>query len=184
MEYKPQIVRSKRKTIQVEVRADCSVIVRAPYYTQRSEIDGFLEEKDEWIKKNIEKMRKRNETLLQTDKLSRQEVRELAERALADIPPRVRYYASVMGIRYGIVTIRNQRTRWGSCSSKGNLNFNCLLMLLPEEVRDYVIIHELCHIPEPNHSRAFWAMVEKYCPDHKRIRKYLTDEGDALMMRL
>ena len=78
-----------------------------------------------------------------------------------------------MGVTYGRITIRNQRTRWGSCSSKGNLNFNCQLMLLSEELRDYVIIHELCHRIELNHSERFWAEVEKYCPEYRELRKKL-----------
>ncbi len=166
------------------MQTDCSVIVRAPYRAKRAEIDEFLAEKSDWIEKNLLKMRKRLDALDDTEKLTRSEVRKLAEEALAYIPPRVLYFARIMGVRYGIVTIRNQKTRWGSCSTKGNLNFNCLLMLLPEEVRDYVIIHELCHIIEPNHSRAFWDQVGRYCPDYKEMKKYLSEKGDALMMRL
>ena len=166
------------------MQTDCSVIVRAPYRAKRAEIDDFLAEKNDWIEKNLLKMRKRLDALDDTEKLTRSEVRKLAEEALAYIPPRVLYYARIMGVRYGIVTIRNQKTRWGSCSTKGNLNFNCLLMLLPEEVRDYVIVHELCHLIEPNHSRAFWDQVGRYCPDYKAMKKYLSEKGDALMMRL
>jgi len=89
-----------------------------------------------------------------------------------------------VGVDYGRITIRSQRTRWGSCSAKGNLNFNCLLMLCPEEVRDYVVIHELCHRKELNHSPKFWAEVEKVCPDHARQRKWLKENGGSLIARL
>ena len=89
-----------------------------------------------------------------------------------------------MGVRYGRITIRNQHTRWGSCSAQGNLNFNCLLMLCPEAVRDYVVIHELCHRLELNHSEKFWTEVERVMPDYKIHRKWLKDNGTSLIARL
>ena len=100
------------------------------------------------------------------------------------IPDRVRHYADLIGVSYGRITIRNQKSKWGSCSAKGNLNFNCLLMLCPSEVLDYVVIHELCHRKEMNHSPKFWAEVEKYVPDHKTQRKWLKDEGSKLIARI
>jgi predicted metal-dependent hydrolase len=89
-----------------------------------------------------------------------------------------------MGISYGRVTIRRQKTLWGSCSAKRNLNFNCLIVLLPEPVMEYVIIHELCHLKEMNHSPAFWREVEKYCPDYRYLRDFLKDNGEKLMLRM
>ena len=89
-----------------------------------------------------------------------------------------------MNVQYGRITIRNQKTRWGSCSSKGNLNFNCLLMLAPDEVVDYVVIHELCHLIEMNHSKAFWKQVEQMMPDYKKHRKWLKDHGNEIMERM
>ena len=82
-----------------------------------------------------------------------------------------------MGVDYGRITIRNQKTRWGSCSAKGNLNFNCLLMLMPTEVIDYVVVHELCHLKEMNHSNAFWREVKQVLPDYRKQVKWLKDEG-------
>ena len=93
-------------------------------------------------------------------------------------------YAPRIGVSYGRITIRSQRTRWGSCSAQGNLNFNCLLSLCPEEVRDYVVIHELCHRKEMNHSPKFWAEVEKVMPDYARHRKWLKENGGSLIARL
>ena len=116
-------------------------------------------------------------------KFTHEELRELADQALTVIPDRVSYFANLIGVTYGRITIRNQKTRWGSCSSKGNLNFNCLLMLTPSEVLDYVIVHELCHRKEMNHSKAFWTEVEKVIPDYREHVKWLKEEGSLLIQR-
>ena len=89
-----------------------------------------------------------------------------------------------MGVTYGKVTIRSQKTRWGSCSARGNLNFNCLLMLTPPEVQDYVLVHELAHRIEMNHSPRFWKIVENVLPDYKRRKQWLRKEGTLLIERL
>ena len=89
------------------------------------------------------------------------------------IPPKVEHFAKIIGVDYGTITIRMQKSRWGSCSAKGNLNFNCLLMKTPDEVIDYVVVHELCHRKEMNHSPRFWAEVEKIIPDYKKRRSWL-----------
>ena len=134
-------------------------------------------------RKHIEKIKKTKERLEaeSTEKLTREKVIALAEEALKIIPARVEYFAKVIGVTYGKITIRNQKTRWGSCSSKGNLNFNCLLMLAPPEVLDYVVVHELCHRKQMNHSKAFWLEVEKVLPDYKEARKWLKEEGSQMI---
>jgi predicted metal-dependent hydrolase len=116
--------------------------------------------------------------------LKMDEIRALADRALKVIPERAAHFAPLVGVQYGRITIRNQKTRWGSCSSKGNLNFNCLLMLAPPEVLDYVIVHELCHRKEMNHSPRFWSEVAKVIPDYKKHEKWLKTEGTRLMRRM
>ena len=100
------------------------------------------------------------------------------------IPQRTAYYAPLVKVSYGRITIRNQKSRWGSCSSKGNLNFNCLLMLMPPEVIDYVVVHELCHRLEMNHSERFWKEVERVLPDYKLRKKWLRENGDRIMRRM
>ena len=87
---------------------------------------------------------------------------------------RVDYYADCMGIDYGSISMRNQKSRWGSCSSEGNLNFNCRLLFVPDRIVDYVVIHELAHRRFMNHSKAFWKEVEKYMPDYKEQKKLLS----------
>ncbi len=100
------------------------------------------------------------------------------------IPDRVRHFAPIVGVTYGRVTIRSQRSRWGSCSGKGILNFNCLLMLTPSHVIDYVVVHELCHRLEMNHSPAFWAQVERVLPDYRKSREWLKEHEKELIGRL
>lgn len=91
-------------------------------------------------------------------------------------------YSQQIGVSPGRVTIREQKTRWGSCSSSGNLNFNWKLVMAPVEVMDYVIVHELCHMKELNHSSNFWALVGKVCPDYKNHRKWLKENGNKLTL--
>ena len=132
----------------------------------------------------LEKVEERRKELKTIEKLSMTEIHKLADLALKVISVKVKQYAGLMNVQYGRITIRNQKTRWGSCSSKGNLNFNCLLMLAPDEVVDYVVIHELCHLIEMNHSKAFWKQVEQMMPDYKKHRKWLKDHGNEIMERM
>jgi hypothetical protein len=118
------------------------------------------------------------------EKLTMDEIRELADKALKVIPERVAYYAPLVGVTYTRITIRNQRTRWGSCSSQGSLNFNCLLMLMPPDVMDSVIVHELCHMKEPNHSKKFYEEVLRVFPEYRKCEKWLKENGPALMRRM
>jgi len=172
-----RVIRSNRKTVCIEITRDAEVLVRAPYSMPSSEIEKFLKEKAGWIEKHLESVRKRNSEQSTNVELSEKQIRELAEKALEIIPKRVAYYAKIIGVTYGRITIRNQKTRWGSCSSKGNLNFNCHLMRMPMEIIDYVVVHELCHRKEMNHSEKFWAEVEKVMPDYKSRRKWLKENG-------
>ena len=180
---KVTVIRSNRKTVAIQVNSDLSVTVRAPRSASEKDIEEILKRKEAWISKHIEKIKKTKERFEAepTEKLTREKVIALAEEALKVIPARVEYFARVIGVTYGKITIRNQKTRWGSCSSKGNLNFNCLLMLAPPEVLDYVVVHELCHRKQMNHSKAFWSEVEKVLPDYKEARKWLKEEGSQMI---
>lgn len=111
------------------------------------------------------------------------EITELKAKAKEELPAIVKKYASLMGVTYNRITIRHQKTCWGSCTKTGNLSFNCLLMKMPENVRDYVIIHELAHRKELNHSSKFWTIVAEYCPWYKESKQWLKDNGQGLMER-
>lgn len=179
------IIRSNRKTISIQVNPDLSVTVRAPKRASARYIEQILQEKESWINKHIQQIkRKRIQYESQNiNQLSFDEINKLIDKAHDYIPGRVSYFAKLMGVDYGRITIRNQKTRWGSCSSKGNLNFNCLLMLAPPEVIDYVVVHELCHRKQMNHSKDFWSEVEKVIPNYKQSEKWLKDEGTLIMHR-
>ena len=180
---KVTVIRSNRKTVAIQVNSNLSVTVRAPRSVSEKDIEEILKKKEAWISKHIEKIKETKERFEAepTEKLTREKVIALAEEALKVIPERVEYFAKVIGVTYGKITVRNQKTRWGSCSSKGNLNFNCLLMLAPPEVLDYVVVHELCHRKQMNHSKAFWLEVEKVLPDYKEARKWLKEEGSQMI---
>lgn len=180
---KVTVIRSNRKTVAIQVNSDRSVTVRAPRSASEKDIEEILKKKKAWISKHIEKIKETKERFEAepTEKLTREKVIALAEEALKVIPERVEYFAKVIGVTYGKITVRTQKTRWGSCSSKGNLNFNCLLMLAPPEVLDYVVVHELCHRKQMNHSKAFWLEVEKVLPDYKEARKWLKEEESQMI---
>lgn len=171
-----KVIRSGRKSIGLEVKADGSVLARIPRRLPDRELKKFLEEHKEWVIKKLELLEDRQKNRETSHAVP---VRELMpediEKIKAKFSGRVQYYSHLMGVTYGRITIRNQKTRWGSCSAKGNLNFNYQLYYLPEELLDYVIVHELAHRRHMNHSSAFWEEVGRYCPDYKECRKRLKE---------
>ncbi len=179
-----RIIRSNRKTVAIQISSPEEVTVRAPLRMPERVIRRLLEEKRGWIEKHLEKAARQAEERHSQPQMTAQELNSLADAALRQIPPRVQQRAAQMNIRYGRITIRNQRTRWGSCSSKGNLNFNCMLMLCPDDVIDYVIVHELCHRKEMNHSPRFWQLVASILPDYKTPRRWLKENGPAILARM
>lgn len=184
MQLEIQIIRSQRKTLSIQIDGKGQVIARAPMHMPESDIRKFIQEKENWIEKHLQKRQREQAVLQEEGKFKKQELERLANLAVKVIPQKVAYYARLMNVTYGRVAIRNQKTRWGSCSREGNLNFNCLLMMAPPEVLDYVVVHELCHRLEMNHSARFWAQVEKVMPDYKKHRKWLKEHGGKLMIRM
>jgi len=133
-----EIIRSSRRTVSLEITSDGQVVVRAPRYMPEAEICAFVESKSAWLAKHLQKREKDLESLQEEGCFTDLEVKRLYDLAKQVIPEKVAYYARLMGVTYGRISIRKQKTRWGSCSREGNLNFNCLLIMAPPEVLDYV----------------------------------------------
>ena len=177
------VIKSKRKTISIQVKPN-EVIIRAPIKMKDKEIEKFAESKRNWIEKHLQSLSEKQKLLQNIEPYSEEEIKSFIKKAKAEIPKRVEFYAEKIGVTYNRITIRCQHTRWGSCSSKGNLNFNCLLVLLPDEVIDSVIVHELCHRKQMNHSAKFYEEVEKVFPEYKRCHTWLKQNGNKYMSRI
>lgn len=178
MEY--VLIRSSRKTLSIEVNQEGKVLVRAPRRYPRKLIEEFLVQKGNWIIEKTALQKERSRAKETGMKLTEQQKHFYREKAREVLTNRVQYYALVMGITYGRISIREQKTRWGSCSAAGNLNFNWKLVLMPPGVMDYVVVHELAHRREMNHSRKFWELVESYMPDYKKYRSWLKENGGTV----
>ena len=174
-----QIIRSDRTMIAIQILPDGKVLVRAPKRMRMDDIRRFVDSKAEWIEKHLS-----NRTSQKQQKFTEEEMKALREKARILLTERVQHFAPLIGVTYNQISIRAQHTRWGSCSSKGNLNFNCLLALVPMEVLDYVVVHELCHRKELNHSDRFWNEIAKILPDYKVRKKWLKDNGFNLIARI
>lgn len=158
----------------LQVSEDGTITVRAPYRVPVREADLFVESHRDWIFARIASYeRMRAVKPVYTD-AERKAGMEQAKNVFA---AKCRTFAAQMGVTYGRITVREQKTRWGSCSSKGNLNFNWKLVLMPEEILDYVVVHELAHRKEMNHSTAFWAVVGSVIPDYRARRQWLKVNG-------
>lgn len=177
------VIKSKRKTISIQVKPN-EVIVRAPLRLKEKDIEEFVCSKRNWIEKHLQSLSEKQKILQNIVPYSDEEIKIFVAKAKEKIPERVEFYADKIGVTYNKITIRCQHTRWGSCSSKGNLNFNCLLVLLPDEIIDSVIIHELCHRKQMNHSAKFYAEIEKVFPDYNCCRQWLQQNGNKYMSRI
>lgn len=167
-----QWIRSRRKTIAIQIDREGQVIVRTPYGITKRQVEEFLDEKKDWLLQTRQRVEKRKTEQIP---ISEEVRRKGIERAKRIFPERTAYFAKRMGVDYGRITIREQKTRWGSCSSKGNLNFNWKLVLLAPELLDYVVVHELAHRREMNHSKNFWKIVEAELPDYRERRRRLKE---------
>lgn len=174
------IIRSSRKTLSLQITREGQVTVRAPKRISGARIHQFVEEHKDWILKKQAEMRLRAEAeavgagMRACSQEEEAGYRQQAARVLAE---RAAFFAGQMGVSYGRITIRGQKTRWGSCSGRGNLSFNWKLMLCPGRIQDYVVVHELAHLKEMNHSRAFYAEVEKILPDYRERVQWLKRYG-------
>lgn len=158
------------KRLRISVHQDRKVVVTLPDYLREIDARNFVKQKIKWIQNSLKKMRKTVRILpirTKRDFISNKEKAGLIVRQKID------YFNKFYKLKIEKITIRNQRSRWGSCSKKGNLNFNYQLIYLPEKQIDYLIVHELCHIKFFNHSHLFWESVRETIPDYKEVRKKL-----------
>ena len=167
------LIRAQRKTMALKVSEAGTVTVRIPYGVRPEEADRSVEAHVDWIRKRIASGGK-SRGAVACIRTGNGKPKRLAKELLLK---KCRYFAERMGVSYGTVTVREQKTRWGSCSAKGNLNFNWKLALMPEEILDYLVVHELAHRVEMNHSPAFWAVVAEEIPDYKTRREWLRQNG-------
>lgn len=179
-----EVFRSMRKTLEVEVSSDGRIIVRSPARLSEAEIEDFILSKADRLEKYLRESAERRKELSSLKPFTAEEINEMADKALKIIPERVRYYAPLIGVTYGKITIRNQKTRWGSCSAKGNLSFNCLLTAMPPEVLDSVVVHELCHLKQMNHSKDFYSEVYRFFPEYDRWTRWLKENGRDYIIRM
>lgn len=178
------IKRSRRKSVSIEITRDADVIVRAPLKMKTAEIEKLVKEKSAWIEKSLAKVRQNANTADSLPPFNVRDLEKMKKQAGEIIPARVRFYAEKIGVDYGKITIRCQKTRWGSCSSAGNLNFNCLLVLTPPEVLDSIVVHELCHRKQMNHSPLFYSEVLRVFPEYRKWEKWLKENGPILLRRV
>jgi len=159
------------RRVKLAVHSDGRVVVTLPRGVGKRVAMDFVKAKRAWISKKLLVQKKRGQA--GGAKLGRKEYLEHKESARALVHARVEHFNTIYKHSFKNIAIRNQKTRWGSCSRKGSLNFNFRLLFLPEALRDYVIVHELCHLKEMNHSPAFWKLVATQFPNFKKMRKEL-----------
>ena len=166
---KYDIVFSKRRTVSLSIK-NGELTVRAPYGTSDKRIAEILLKHEKWIKNNLEKSLRKEEKFAH---LSEEEIKNMKKEAKKYFDFKTKEFSEIMGLKYGRITITSAQKRFGSCSSEGNICFSYRLMLYPEVAREYVIVHELAHLKEMNHSARFYKIVESVLPDYKLRRKML-----------
>lgn len=160
---------SRARMARLAVRCDGNVIATVPENISENIIEEFIKKKAAWIIAKVAYF-KQHKILPTID------YPQGKKQALQLIKDRIGYYNKIYNFSFNKISVKNQRTRWGSCSKKKNLNFNYKIISLPKEMSDYIIVHELCHLKELNHSQNFWNLVAETIPDHKSIRKGLKNK--------
>jgi len=171
METTYELIRSRRKTLALEITRDCRVLVRAPLRLSKARIDAFVDSHRSWIARHLETQRQRAASAPPPP--TKEEIEALKLRAHAILPGKVALWSKRIGVTPTGLKITTARKRYGSCSSKNSLCFSCFLMNCPEEAIDLVVVHELCHIREKNHGPGFYSLLEHHLPDYKERKKLL-----------
>jgi len=169
-----ELIRSRRKTLALEITKDCRVLVRAPMRLSKERIEAFVTSHSDWIERHLVQQRQR--LACAPPPPTAAEMEALKNRARTILPEKVAFWSQKMGLSPTGIKITTARKRYGSCSGKNSLCFSCFLMNCQEEAIDLVVVHELCHIQEKNHGPKFYALLEQYLPDHKERKKLLNNK--------
>lgn len=167
---KYEIHYSSRKTISIKITRDAQVVVLAPYHTDKNKIEELVCKHEQWILSHLEKMEKRVQA---TPELTDEEIKRLKREAKVCLTAMVERFSKFMDLNYGRITISSAKSRFGSCSSEGNLSFSYRCILYPIEVQEYIVVHELSHLVHMNHSKEFYKLVASVLPDYKKRVQYL-----------
>ncbi len=163
------------RVLRFIIKSDGKLVITAPVLLGVRTIEKMIEERREWI---IEKMK-----IIEPKSILKRPSKQIAadkRRALALVNERITHFNLHYRLSWNRIAIRDQKTRWGSCSSKGNLNFHYKIALLPPHLADYLIVHELCHLAQMNHSKNFWNLVEQTIPDWRERRRAMRVEEKRL----
>jgi len=164
--------RSKRaRSLRLQVSCDAAVTAVAPWYFPLQAIENFVYRHADWILNKVAFFKSKPRRILPGG--SHADYRLYKQEAADFISERLAYYSQFYGFIFRRFSVKKQKTRWGSCSRRGNLNFNYKIIKLPVRLADYIIVHELCHLREMNHSRRFWNLVERAVPDYRECRREL-----------
>ena len=176
-EFKYQVIRSARKTMTLEVRRDGNVIVRAPLHTGLPRIKRFVNQKQDWVLECLERTKEYREQKPLSADLSEAKRNVYIRKAKETITKRTSYFARLMGVSYRNITIREQKTRWGSCSIHSKkIRMNLQLAVKSEECVEYVLVHELCHLLEPSHNQRFYDLMSHFLPDWRERKQKLNEK--------
>lgn len=170
--------RSNRKTLAITITQEGNLLIKAPLRMSFREIERFLKQKQYWIYKQAKHVL---EDASHNIYRSEEEIKVLREQARRVLTEKTDYYKTLLGVDYQRIRIGNQKTRWGSCSTRGTISYNWHLVLMPERIMDYVVVHELCHLLEMNHSERFWRKVGEILPDYESSRRWLRDNGNQYL---
>lgn len=167
-----ELIRSRRRTLALEITGEGRLLVRAPNRLSKAKIDAFVDAHTAWIEKHLEIQRQK--AALRPPAPTEAEIEALKARAKELLPPKIAYWGEKMGVAPTGFKVTTARRRYGSCSGKNSLCFSCFLMNCPEEAVELVVVHELCHIREKNHGPRFYALLERYLPDWRERKKRLS----------
>ncbi len=165
----------RARRMRLAVYCDGTIVVTSPFDLKETVVEKFIREKTDWLFKKIAFFKQFSGKAVARH--SKADYLKYKDEAYALAVERVNYFNTIYQFSFSQINIKNQKTRWGSCSKRGNLNFNYKILFLPMDARDYVIVHELCHLREFNHSKKFWSLVGKMLPNYKEVKTNLRNQS-------